>query len=137
MGNGMNITVLETKLAPFGARHPEARAVVTNGSNDVYDGPFDWAAIAKVLNPRENVICLYARTAFFVLHVKKGEVVDCWRSPNGDWIGAELGLEGRNVFGDLPVSTPQPASPPVPQPTPSVLAQAARTGNLAAAINGV
>lgn len=133
----MNISELETKLAPFGARHAGARAVVTNGSNDVYDGPFDWAAIAKVLNPRENVICLYARTAFFALHLKKGVLVDCWRSPNGEWIGDELGLEGRNVFGDLPVSTPPAAPRPVPQQTPSALAQAARTGNLAAAINGV
>lgn len=134
----MNASDIQTKLVPFAARHPGTRLVVTNGSYDLYEGVFDPAALAKALNPRENVICVYARTAFFALHLQKGVLVDCWRSPNGDWIGTELGLEGRNVFGDLPVSTHQPAAPrPVPQPAPSALAQAARTGNLAAAINGV
>lgn len=133
----MNITDLETKLAPFVAQHPTTRLVITNGSNDVYEGNFDPAEIKAVFVGRENVLVVYARTAFFALHFKKGALVDCWRSPNGDWIGDALGLEGRNVFGNLP-ATSQPAAPrPVPQPTPSALAQAARTGNLAAAINGV
>ena len=141
----MIVTELPSKLAAFAEKFPTTRLVITNGRDDVYEGNYDPARAANAFNPRENVVVLYAMTAFFALHFVKGVLVDCWRSPNGEWIGVELGLEGRNVFGSLPVATPQPASRPVPRvvapiaagkSASEILAEAARSGNMAAAITG-
>lgn len=140
------MTSILSNLEAFVGKYPTTNLVITNGRDDVFEGRYDRAGVSKALNPRENVIALYCREAFFSLHVVKGALVDCWRSPNGAWIGDELGLEGRNVFGNLPEparlpkeervpSVPRVAAPVV-APTANQLAEAARTGNLAAAING-
>lgn len=145
------------KLAMFATAYPTTRLVVTDGCDDVYEGNFDPAGVANALNPRENVVSVRARNAFFTLHFVKGLLVDCWRSSDGEWIGDELGLKGRDVFGHLPATTPVPTEkrerhkvePEKPfwaepqrdpnnpfAPTETAMARAARTGNLAEALNG-
>ena len=142
----MTHIILADALMTLAGQHP-VRIVVTDNGKDVYEGDFSRDVVLDALNRRNPVIVAFCRTEFFAVELKSDQPVDAWRSPGGQWIGDLFGLEGRNVFGNAPAPERLPKeeraekvlpglrTPVTVQPVKDEIARAARTGDLAAALN--
>lgn len=142
----MKIADFQSKLALFAKNHKDATFTVNDGRFDVSEGDFDHAAIANRVNDRELIVVVYHRNGFCSLRFERGVFAEAWRDSVGDAIAKEIGVpDARNVFGNLPTHTTPKAAVQEGDPTnpfqrrdlKQQLADAARSGDMAAAISAI